>query len=68
MHLPLSWKRLARRLFHDLEVQGKLPETLGEYHFDRDTVTNAVVLACDISEHFQIKDDMVAAIDLEDRG
>lgn len=58
-------KIVALRLSHDLEVEINYWRLQG-YRLGRDTEINSSVLACDIYESFQRKNEMVVAvIDLE---
>jgi len=60
-------KVIAKRLSRELERKNLLPDGLGSYRPGRDTTINASVMAYDIYEGFQAKEEtVIAAIDLED--
>lgn len=60
-------KIVAKRLANYLEREKLLPDGLGSYRPGKDTCTNTAVLAFDVFEGFQRKEETVmAAIDLED--
>ena len=60
-------KVVSRRLAIQLEEQGLLPSTLGSYRKGKDTWTNAAVLASDVYDAFERKEEtIVVALDLED--
>ena len=60
-------KVVARRLAMQLEDEGLLPPTLGSYRTGKDTWTNAAVLASDVYDAFERREEtLVVALDLED--
>ena len=60
-------KIVARRLARELEEKELLPPTLGSYRTGKDTWMNAAVLAADVYEGFERKEEtIVIALDLED--
>ena len=60
-------KIVARRLARQLEEKGLLPPTLGSYRAGKDTWANAAVLASDVYDAFERKEEtVVVALDLED--
>ena len=60
-------KVVARRLAIQLEEEKLLPPTLGSYRRGKDTWTNAAVLASDVYDAFEQKEEtLVVALDLED--
>ena len=60
-------KIVARRLARQLEEKGLLPPTLGSYRAGKDTWANAAVLASDVYDAFERKEEtMVVALDLGD--
>ncbi|BFZ05508.1 hypothetical protein BsWGS_08547 [Bradybaena similaris] len=60
-------KIIARRLSNSLETAGLLPDTLGGYRPGRDTAVNVAVLAFEVYEGFQRKEETaLVALDLED--
>ena len=60
-------KIVARRLAMQLEEDGLLPPTLGSYRKGKDTWMNAAVLASDVYDAFERKEEtLVIALDLED--
>ena len=60
-------KIVARRLASQLEEKDLLPPTLGSYRTGKDTWTNAAVLASDVYDAFEKKQETLAvALDLED--
>ena len=60
-------KVVARRLANQLENDNLLPSTLGSYRTGKDTWANAAVLASDIYDAFERKEEtLVVALDLED--
>ena len=60
-------KIVARRLARQLEDEGLLPATLGSYRPGKDTWANAAVLASDVYDAFERKEETLAvALDLED--
>ena len=60
-------KVVARRLAIQLEEEGLLPPTLGSYRTGKDTWMNAAVLASDVYDAFEKKEEtLVVALDLED--
>ncbi|XP_012946457.1 uncharacterized protein LOC106014013 [Aplysia californica] len=60
-------KIVAKRLANYLERKKLLPDGLGSYRPGTDTCTNTAVLAVDVVEGFQTKEETaMAAIDLED--
>ena len=60
-------KIVARRLAIQLEEKDLLPPTLGSYRAKKDTWTNAAVLASDVYDAFEKKQETLAvALDLED--
>ena len=60
-------KIVARRLARQLEEKGLLPPTLGSYRAGKDTWSNAAVLASDVYDAFERKEEtLVVALDLED--
>ena len=60
-------KIVASRLARHLEVKKLLPDGLGSYRPGKDTCINTSVLAYDVYEGFQNKEEtVIAAIDLED--
>ena len=60
-------KIVARRLAIQLENDNLLPPTLGSYRSGKDTWANAAVLASDVYDAFERKEEtLVVALDLED--
>lgn len=60
-------KFVARRLAIELEDRDLLPATLGSYRRGKDTWANAAVLASDVYDAFEKKQEtLVVALDLED--
>ena len=60
-------KIVARRLANQLEEDNLLPATLGSYRRGKDTWANAAVLASDVYDAFERKEEtIVVALDLED--
>ena len=60
-------KMVARRLANQLENDNLLPSTLGSYRRGKDTWANAAVLASDVYDAFERKEEtLVVALDLED--
>ncbi|XP_012934560.1 uncharacterized protein LOC106011017 [Aplysia californica] len=60
-------KIVAKRLANYLERKKLLPDGLGSYRPGKDTCTNMAVLAFDVFESFQRKEETaMAAVDLED--
>ena len=60
-------KVVARRLANQLENDNLLPSTLGSYRAGKDTWANAAVLASDVYDAFERKEEtLVVALDLED--
>ena len=60
-------KVVARRLANQLENDNLLPSTLGSYRTGKDTWANAAVLASDVYDAFERKEEtLVVALDLED--
>ena len=60
-------KVVARRLAIQLEEDNLLPSTLGSYRTGKDTWANAAVLASDVFDAFERKEEtLVVALDLED--
>ena len=60
-------KIVARRLAIQLEDNDLLPATLGSYRRGKDTWANAAVLASDVYDAFERKEEtLVVALDLED--
>ena len=63
----LPEKIVAHRLAAELEKKNLLPPTLGSYRRGKDTWMNAAVLASDIYDGFERKEEtVVVALDLED--
>ena len=63
----LPEKMVAHRLAEELEKKNLLPPTLGSYRRGKDTWMNAAVLASDIYDGFERKEEtVVVALDLED--
>ena len=60
-------KIVAKRLANQLEEDSLLPSTLGSYRSGKDTWANAAVLASDVFDAFERKEEtLVVALDLED--
>ena len=60
-------KLIARRLSCQLENDNLLPATLGSYRVGKDTWANAAVLASDVYDAFEKREEtLVIALDLED--
>ena len=60
-------KIVASRLARQLEEKNALPPTLGSYRSGKDTWMNAAVLASDVYDGFERKEEtVVIALDLED--
>ena len=60
-------KVVARLLAEELEAKGLLPPTLGSYRRGKETWMNAAVLASDVYDGFEKKEEtIVIALDLED--
>ena len=60
-------KIVAHRLAQQLEEKNLLPATLGSYRRGKDTWMNAAVLASDVYDAFEMKEEtVVIALDLED--
>ena len=60
-------KIVARRLANQLERDNLLPSTIGSYRTGKDTWANAAVLASDVYDAFERKEEtLVVALDLED--
>ena len=60
-------KIVAHRLAEQLEEKNLLPATLGSYRRGKDTWMNAAVLASDVYDAFEKKEEtVVIALDLED--